>query len=111
MTFSEAINVKNANIDKATGITLTHSEVYSRAIAVCGGLPAVIPYIPYSLEEIKNALEHHDIPLNTLPLKGWDFAANRIRDLCARKQIHYMSLSQGVCLLKEAARQWVTLNI
>ena len=75
MTFNEAINIKNANIDIATGITLTHSEVYTRAINTCGGLDAVIPYIPFSLEKIQNALEHHDEHLNTLPLKTWDFAA------------------------------------
>lgn len=107
MTFNEAINIKNANIDITTGITLTHSEVYTRAINTCGGLDAVIPYIPFSLEKIQNALNHYDEHLNTLPLKFWDFAADRVRDLCYRKaKITSMSLSQGVCLLKEAARQW-----
>lgn len=107
MTFSEAINIKNANIDITTGITLTHGEVYARAIEACGGLDAVIPHIPFSLENIQNALLHHDEYLNTLPLRTWDFAAERVKGLMYRKaRITYSALSQRVCLLKEAARQW-----
>ena len=107
MTFSEAINIKNANIDITTGITLTHSEIYTRAINACGGLDAVIPYIPFSLEKIQNALLHHDEYLNTLPLKTWDFEAECVKDLMYRKaRITSSALSQRVCLLKEAARQW-----
>ena len=106
-TFSEAINIKNANIDAITGETVSHSEIYTRAINACGGLDAVISYIPFSLEHIQKALADNDEHLNTLPLKTWDFGSERVRDLCYRKAgITYMSLSQGVCLLKEAARQW-----
>ena len=106
-TFSEAINIKNADIDRITGERISHKEIYTRAINICGGLDAVIPYIPFSLEAIKEALEHHDEHLNTLPLKTWDFASERVKGLChCKAQVNYMSVSQGVCLLKEAARQW-----
>lgn len=108
-TFSEAINIKNANIDTITGEVVSHKEIYTRAINACGGLDAVIPYIPFTLAEIKKALEHHDEHLNTLRLATWDFGSERVRGLCYRKAgITYMSVSQGVCLLKEAARQWAT---
>ena len=110
-TFDEAINIKNADIDMTTGERITHEEIYTRAINLLGGLDAVIPYIPFKLEEIQNALENHDKYLNTLPLHIWDFGGEIIKDLCYRKaQINYMSISQGVCLLKEAARQWATLQ-
>ena len=106
-TFSEAINIKNANIDVITGEKVPHREIYTRAINACGGLDKVIPYIPFPLEDIQNALASYDEYLNTLPLKTWDFASERVKDLCYRKAgITYMSLSQGVCLLNEAARQW-----
>ena len=106
-TFSEAINIRNANIDTNTGEVMPHKEIYTRAINACGGLDAVIPYIPFSLEKIQNALEHYDEHLNTLPLRTWDSASERVKGLCYRKaKINYMSVSQGVCLLKEAARQW-----
>ena len=106
-TFSEAINIKNANIDTITGEVVSHKDIYTRAINVCGGLDTVIPYIPFKLEEIQKALEHHDEYLNTLRLSTWDFGSERVKDLCYRKAgINYMSLSEGVCLLKEAARQW-----
>lgn len=108
MTFEDAINIKHCNIDKTTGEKVSHQEIYTRAINACGGLDAVIPYVPFGREAIKAALENHDEHLNTLPLKQWDGASDRVKYLCARKaHITCMSLSQGVCLLKEAARQWV----
>lgn len=98
MTFNEAITKRE---------TLTHKEVYERAINALGGLDAIIPYIPFTLKEIQTALANHDEYLNTLPLRHWDYASNNIKGLCYRKaNINCMSLSQGVCLLKEAARQW-----
>lgn len=107
MTFSQAINIKNANIDTNTGEVISHKDIYTRAINACGGLDEVIPYIPFSLSAIQRALEEHDEHLNTLRLRTWDAGSERVRELCYRKAgINCMSLSQGVCLLKEAARQW-----
>ena len=106
-SFDEAINIRMADIDITTGERISHSEKYTRAINLIGGLDAVIPLIPFSLELIKDALEHHDEHLNTLPLKRWDNCVPSVKALCYRKAgISYMSLSQGVCVLKEAARQW-----
>ena len=107
MTFSEALNLRSCNIDIATGKSISHKEIYTRAINACGGLDAIIPFIPFSLESIKQALANGDEYLNTLPLTTWDSVAHNIRGLCYYKaKINCMSLSQGVCLLKEAARQW-----
>ena len=119
MTFSEAINIKNANIDTTTGETISHEEIYTRAINLLGGLDAVIPHIPFSLEAIQKALKT-DKYLNNLSLSEWDYASgfvsgrqgsmifvgSRLWDLYRKAGITAASCSQGVCLLKEAARQW-----
>jgi hypothetical protein len=117
-TFSEAINVKNADIDTVTGQKLTHREIYTRAINILGGLDAVIPYIPFSLEEIKEALKT-DEHLNNLSMQKWDLASGfrchqancdlvggGVWHLYRKAGINSASNAQGVCLLKEAARQW-----
>ena len=100
MTINESIGIKSIN-------EVSHEEKYTRLINAVGGLDAVIPCIPFSLIQIKNALEHHDEHLNTLPLKTWDCAANYAQNLMFQKaRITCSSLSERVCLLKEAARQW-----
>ena len=117
-TFSEAINIKNANIDTITGEKISHKEIYTRAINLFGGLDAVIPYIPFTLEQIQKALES-DEHLNNLSMTKWDLASGFVcknADVChigggvwslyRKVGINAASNSQGVCLLKEAARQW-----
>lgn len=108
MTINEVINITNMGVDLTTGEQVSHEEKYCRLINAVGGLDVVIPCIPFSLTLIKNALEHHDEHLNTLPLKNWDFSADSyVKDLMYRKaHITCSSLSERVCLLKEAARQW-----
>lgn len=117
-SFSEAINVKNADIDTITGERLTHREIYARAINLLGGLDAVIPYIPFSLVAIKKALKT-DEHLNNLSMQTWDlasgfrcraanvtFVGGGVWHLYRKAGINSASNAQGVCLLKEAARQW-----
>lgn len=105
MTINEAIGIKSVS-------EVSHKEKYTRLISVVGGLDAVIPCIPFSLIKIKEALEHHDEYLNTLPLKTWDFAAEEAKDLMYRKaHITCSSLSERVCLLKEAACQWAEREV
>ena len=119
-TFSEAINIKNADIDRTTGEKISHREIYSRAINLLGGLDAVIPYIPFKLDEIKKALKE-DEHLNNLSMDKWDyvsgfrsgrqgsmtFIGGGVWNLYRKAEINSASNAQGVCLLKEAARQWV----
>lgn len=127
MTLFERINVKMGNVDRTTGEELTHEEVYTRAINALGGLYAVIPYIPFSLERIKNAFKEGDKDLNTLPLRTWDEASgyfqslqgkmlprtlkyNSIWELYRKNGINSASCAQGVCILKETARQWAMIG-
>lgn len=106
MTLEQAINIRNCDIDITTGEQLTHSEIYTRAINLLGGLDAVIPLIPFSLEKIKTALENHDEYLNTLRLTTWDFGGISVKDKLYHVGVNIISRSQLVCILKEAARQW-----
>lgn len=117
MTFNEFIGVRNANIDIETGEQLSHQYIYRRAIMRFGGLKAIEPFIPFSLEEIKKALAKGDEHLNTLNMKRWDnasgfycqgseccIAPSPIWNLYRQHHVTSASCSQSVCLLKEAAR-------
>lgn len=75
MTFNEFIGVRNANIDIETGVELPHQYIYRRAIMRFGGLGAIKPFIPFSLEKIKKALAKGDEHLNTLEMRRWDKAS------------------------------------
>lgn len=121
MTLKEAIHIHHCDIDDATGEKLTHSEIYTRAINFLGGLEAVKPFIPFGREVIKEALKT-DEHLNNLPMERWDlasgfrsgrqgtmiFVGRGIWYLYHKAGITAASCSDGVCILKEAARQWAT---
>ena len=119
MTIKEAIRVKNANIDMDTGRKLGYSEIYGRAIDYLGGLEAVKQYIPYDLETLKKAYKK-DKHFNNLSMSkwnrmaGWDigcsFGGGGIWNLYRQHKINSASCSDGVCILKEAARLWVEME-
>lgn len=122
MTIKEAIRVKNANIDMDTGRKLEHSEIYGRAIDYLGGLEVVKQYIPYDLETLKKAYKE-DKHFNNLSISKWDIMAgflNRgancslvgggIWNLYRQHKINSASCSDGVCILKEAARLRVEME-
>lgn len=122
MTIKEAIRVKNANIDMDTGRKLEHSEIYGRAIDYLGGLEAVKQYIPYGLETLKKAYKE-DKCFNNLSMRTWDMVAGFISEgarcnfigggiwnLYKQHGINSASCSDGVCILKEAARLWVEME-
>lgn len=123
MTFGEFIGVKCGDIDIETGERMTHRAIYRRAIERFGGLEKVKPFIPFGLNEIRKAIPGDEY-LNNLSARKWDFASgfnSRHSDKCGeivtpngcglwnlyRKHgITSASNSQGVCLLKEAAKEW-----
>lgn len=124
MTLKEAAGVDAFCKDIKTGKLLTHSEVYGRIIDFLGGLDAVAPYIPFPIEAIKEALKT-DPNLNNLALRKWDEAsgfeprpvcnafrqqyqapAPTYRNIWTLYRVHGItcaSVSDGVCILKEAA--------
>lgn len=126
MTFDEAINIHKCNIDRTTGETISHREKFTRAINLLGGLDMVIPYIPFTLEHIQRALRE-DENLNNLSIHMWNLAAGfkwetthgthnyipvntGLWHLYRESNITSASCSEGICLLKEAARQWAERN-
>lgn len=105
MTFSEFAGVKCADIDIETGNRMAHRDIYRRVIQRLGGLEKVKPYIPFSLEQIRKAIPKDEY-LNNLPIREWDFHASCLWGLYRKNDIRSASISQGVCLLKEAAKEW-----
>lgn len=119
MTFEEAIGIKSADIDIATGKRVTHEEKYGRMMEYLGGLDVLIPLIPFDKARIKKEYAR-DKHLNGTSIKKWDAAAGffcsgpdarpiggPIWDLYRSKGITSASCAQGVCLLKHAAREWL----
>lgn len=119
MTIKEAIGVHKCNIDVKTGEELTHSEIYGRAIEYLGGLDIVVRFVPFPVEVLRKKLKE-DIYLNNTPMRAWDTAAGFIRSrldckpynggiwyLYRQHGITCASCSDGVCILKEAARRLV----
>ena len=127
MTLHEAIGVKCCNIDVKTGEKLTHSEIYGRAIELLGGLDVVAQLIPFPVVVLREKVKE-DPYLNNTPMSAWDrasgfmcgvfgnghrqeydcrFIGGGIWELYRRHGITAASNSDGVCVLKEAARRLV----
>lgn len=122
MTLSEFMGIKNADIDIETGKRMDHRSIYRRCIQRLGGLNVVKPYIPFSLNQIKDALQEDEC-LNSLSMEKWDrasgfccrnadciFIGTGIVHLYKKYGITSFSNAQGVCILKEAARELVELE-
>ena len=118
MTLKEAVGVDAFCIDNETGKKVEHREFYSKVIELLGGLDVVKMFIPFSLIQIREALPK-DKNLNNLPIDKWDrasgfhckgshctFIGGGITNLYGKAKITAFSNSDGVCILKEAARQW-----
>ena len=116
MTLKEAVGVR-VDVDVKTGQKLSHSEVYGRIIDFLGGLEAVAPYIPFEIPYLREKLKR-DPWFNNTDLSKWDAATGFRRsfgggfyvsgglfDLYRKHGITSVSCSDGVSLLKEAARR------
>lgn len=121
MDIDKAIRVHRGNIDMDTGEQLSHSEIYGRIIDKLGGVDAVWKCVPFTLEQVQQALKT-DEHLNNLPIREWDMASgwisyiaqgreyfaprhSRLRTMLQDVGITCYSCSQGVCILKECARR------
>lgn len=128
MDFKTAIRVHKCDIDMDTGERLSHSEIYGRMIDKLGGADAVWKCVPFTLEEIQEAIKT-DKNLNNLPMSAWDAAGgwfpyiargghqdfraiwSPLRGLLLGNGITCFSPSECVCLLKECARRKVASQI
>jgi hypothetical protein len=121
MTINELANVHMGDVDNATNEKIGHSAKYRRVIAKLG-YEEVKKCIPYTLDEIKAALPK-DRWLNNLPMVKWDRASGFYSTISGGSQhwhqinaplvnlyrkagVNSFSPSDGVCILKEAARMW-----
>ena len=116
MTLKEAVGVR-VDVDVKTGQKLSHSEVYGRIIDFLGGLEAVAPYIPFDIPYLREKLKR-DPWFNNTDMSRWDTAAGfrycrsdcfatggGLWALYRSHGINCASCSDGVSLLKEAARR------
>lgn len=110
MTFTNACNAgKGSN----------HTDTINNAIALFG-YENLVPLVPFSLPEIRNAYSSGDVHLNTLDIARWDEAAGfrfiRTEDdelmvmvaspltrIYREHGINAYSCSEGVSLLKHVA--------
>lgn len=117
MNLDTACGLK-CDIDVKTGEKLSHEERYLRKINYLGGIDAVAPYIPFDIDLLA-VLIKNDRALNTSMWK-WDlasgfvcrganceFVGGGIWELYRKHGINSASKSEGVCILKEAARQLI----
>ena len=126
MTLSKAAGIELRR-DAKTGKPLTFEEIYARYIDVLGGLDAVAPYIPVSLDALREKLVE-DPHLNNPALSKWDAAAGfsastgwnahqqayrcqlvggGLWNLYLQHGITSASCAEGVCILKEATRRLI----
>ena len=102
MTLNQFANVDSYLRDLDNGNKLEWREYMLRIINKLG-IENIKPYIPRSLDYIREKLKS-DEHLNNIPIKEWDRAADCIHFLLQRNKITYYSISERVCILKEAAR-------
>lgn len=117
-SFKDYMNVNAFHIHKETGKEITHAEFYNTIVDALG-YAAVKQYIPFTLEQLKEAYKT-DKSLNNLPLKNWDYAAgfvwresslgtsytrvpNSLTTLYKKIGVNSFSSSDGVCILKACA--------
>jgi hypothetical protein len=118
MNLKEFARVDFFNRDLDTGKEISWHDYMGRVIEKLG-LENIKPYIPYSLSYLKEKVEE-DKHLNNTNIHRWDAAAGYstspfranidylgtgIASLFVRNGITCFSLSDGVCVLKEAARR------
>lgn len=101
MTLKDFANVDSLYRDKSTRETIEWHDYMARVIGKLG-LENIKPYIPFGLNLVRKKLKT-DEHLNNLRLKDWDNAANNLSYLFIRKGITIFSVSERVCVLKEAA--------
>lgn len=121
MDMKQFANVDTYYKDLDTGQEVEWKEYMGRIIRKLG-IENIRPYLPYSLEYLKEKLKT-DIHLNNTSLRAWDDATgfipyitkagvqqytashySGVSGLFVRNGITSFSVSDGVCVLKETAR-------
>ena len=115
MNLKKFANVDSCYRDLDTGEEVKWNDYMARVIEKLG-IENIAPYIPYRLDFLEEKMKE-DIHFNNTSLANWDRAAgfivrgaqcipmyDGITHLFRRNGITSYSCSDGVCVLKEAAR-------
>jgi hypothetical protein len=102
MTLKQFANVDSYLRDLDNGNELEWRDYMARIINKLG-IKNIEPYMPCSIDCIREKLQS-DEHLNNIPIKYWDNKADYLHYLLQRNGITCYSLSERVCILKEAAR-------
>lgn len=127
MNLKEFANVDSFYRDIDTGTEIPHHDFMRRVIDKLG-LENIKPYIPYDIAYLQEKLKE-DVYLNNTSLHEWDNAAgfqptlnrrtqtmdyvyhcNGLSSLFVSNGITSFAPSEGVCVLKEAARMLCGYN-
>ena len=128
MNLKEFANVDSFNRDLDTGIEISWHDYMGRVIEKLG-IENIKRFIPFGLDYLKEKLKE-DIHFNNTDIRQWDSASgfvpevNRKTKVQEWKYLRYglgslfvdngitcFSPSDGVCVLKEAARRLCGVNI
>lgn len=90
--------------------TEMHRQFYGEIVAALAENHAPVHFDAKFLARCKAALAAGDEHMNTIPLGEWDARVQSLRGANAelQKRGDYLTLGNGVCILKEAARLAVT---
>lgn len=88
---------------KEDGTEMKHDEIYTKVVEAIG-LEVCEELLPVKKEMLVMALKNDDIHFNTIPLKLWDVKFPFVKREARKVGITSMSMSEGVCILKQSAR-------
>lgn len=95
----------NNRREREDGSTITHEEKFGTIVNDIG-LDTCIRYIPFTKEEIQEAIETEDY-LNSLPIRDWESQHDYFKYMFGRLGVNTVSINDTVCTLKRAAIMWV----
>lgn len=95
----------DAHNKTADGQVMSHNEIYGKVVNAIG-FENCKQLIPVSREEIVLAYKQGDEHFNTISLNKWDAMFPFVKREAIRAGITSLSISEGVCILKQAARMW-----
>lgn len=96
----------NSLFEDTAGNKMSHDEMYTKIVNAIG-LSKLTPLLPTDKQALQIAYEE-DENFNNIPLREWDVRHPYVKSLLKGIGITQSSLSQSVCILKQAARIYIT---
>lgn len=104
MNIKEYLEI-NAHFEDENGDKMSHEEMYTTMVHAIG-LDNLIPLLPENKQTLQAAYEE-DENLNNISLQQWDIRHHYVKQLLKGIGITTSSISQSVCILKQAARLYI----